>query len=82
MILDLGATPFGNGSLFTEIKENSPLINNFGPMCIDFDYYPPYNDAISNFSEVNINAHVQCCYVYPYSTPKDIIITCINKKRW
>ena len=40
MILDLGTTSFGNGSLFNEIKENAPLIRHFEPMHIDFCEYP------------------------------------------
>ena len=37
MILDLGTVSFGNGYLFTELKENSPLIKKFRSMYIDFD---------------------------------------------
>ena len=47
MILDLGTASFGNGSLFTELKENAPLIQNFWPMYIDFDEYPCHSTIIS-----------------------------------
>ena len=47
MIFDLGTESFGNGSFFTELKENPPFITFFGPMYIDFDVYPRYNGRIS-----------------------------------
>ena len=51
MILDLGNESFGNGSLFNELKENSPLIIHFGPMYIDFGEYPRYSGRISEIFE-------------------------------
>ena len=47
MIIDLGAASFGNGSLHTQLKDNAPLIEHFGPMYIDFDEYPSYSGRIS-----------------------------------
>ena len=47
MILDLGTELFGNGSLFTELKENAPLIKKIGPMYIDFGEYPHYSGRTS-----------------------------------
>ena len=55
MILDLGTESFGSGSLFTEPKENAPLIKNSGPMYIYFDEYPLYSGTISESCEKNIN---------------------------
>ena len=46
MIINLGTASFGNESLFTKQKENSPLIKCFGPMYIDFDEYPRYSGRI------------------------------------
>ena len=43
MILNLVTASFGNGSLFTQLKENAALIEHFGPICIDFYEYPPYS---------------------------------------
>ena len=52
MILDLGTESFGNGSLFTQLKENYVLIKHFGPVYIDFYCYPPYSGTISKFSDI------------------------------
>ena len=49
MIIDLGTASFGNGSLFTQLKYNTPLINHFGPIYIDFDEYPLYSIRKSEF---------------------------------
>ena len=51
MIIYLGTESFGNGYLFTELKENAPLIIIFGPMYIDFDEYPRYSDRTSSIFE-------------------------------
>ena len=48
-IIDEGTASLGNVTLFTVLKENYTLINNFWSMYIDFDKYPPYSDAISEF---------------------------------
>ena len=47
IILDLGTASFENGSLFTKLKDNAPLIKHFGPIYIYFDEYPLYTDKIS-----------------------------------
>ena len=49
MVLDLETASFVNGSLFTQLKENTALIKHFWPIYIDFDDYPPYGDKISDF---------------------------------
>ena len=67
MILDLGTAWFGNGSLFTELKENSPLIKKFGPMYIYFDEYPCYSGNIWNFWKM-VNENIQCDHGYAYSS--------------
>ena len=54
----------------------------FGPMYIDFDEYPLYSGARSENFEANINAHIQCDHVYPYSTIKGNMLACINKESW
>ena len=46
-IIDLGPASFEHESLFTQQKENSPLIKHLGPLYIDFDEYPPYSGRIS-----------------------------------
>ena len=51
MIIKLGTASFGNGYLFTQQKENYPLIKYFGPMYIDFYEYPPYSGRISKSFE-------------------------------
>ena len=58
MILDLGTASFVNGSLFTQIKENSVLIKKFGPIYIDFDEYPPHSYTISENVETDFNANI------------------------
>ena len=70
MIIDLGTASFGNGSLFTQINENAPLINVFGPMHIDFDEYLPYSGGISEFFETNVNDNIQCNNGYAYYSSK------------
>ena len=50
-IVNLGTASFGNESLFTQQKENSALIEYFGPMYIDFDEYPPYSGRNSEIFE-------------------------------
>ena len=49
---------------------------------MDFDDSPPYNDAISDIFERNINAYIKFCHCYPYSTSKVIMITRIDKNSW
>ena len=52
-IIDLGTASFGNESLFTQQKENFPLVKCFGPMYIDFDEYPCYSGRNSeNFEKM------------------------------
>ena len=69
MILDLGTESFGNGSFFTELKENAPLIKHFGPMYIDFDEYPRYSGRIYEDLK-NVNENIQCDHGYAYSSGK------------
>ena len=54
-IINLGTVSFGNESLFTQQKDNSPLIKYFGPMYIDFDEYPPYSGRNFENFENNVN---------------------------
>ena len=35
--------------IFTVIKQNDNLTRHFGPICIYFDNFPPYTDAISDY---------------------------------
>ena len=52
-IIDLGTASFGNESLFTQQKENYPLLRVFGPMYIYFDEYPLYSGRNSeNFEKM------------------------------
>ena len=51
-IIDLGTASFGNESLFTQQKENYPLIKCFGPMYIDFDEYPRYSGRNSEIFKI------------------------------
>ena len=46
-ILDLRTASFGNGYLFTELKENDPLIKHSGTIYIAFDEYPRYSGRTS-----------------------------------
>ena len=50
-IIDLETASFGNEYLFTQQKDNSPLIKHFGPIYIDFDDYPPYSGRNSESFE-------------------------------
>ena len=50
-IIDLGTTSFGNESLFTQQKENYPLIKFVGPIYIDFYKYPCYSGRNSEIFE-------------------------------
>ena len=50
-IIDLVTVSFGNGSLFNQQKENSPLLTIFGPMRIDLDEYPRYRGRNSEIFE-------------------------------
>ena len=38
-----------NKKIVTDLKENYTLTKQFGPMNINFDDYPPYSGAISQF---------------------------------
>ena len=51
-------------------------------MFINCDDNPPYYVAISDYLKTNINSHIKCCRVYPYSTPKGIMMSWINKEIW
>ena len=55
MKLYLGTTSFGNGYLFTKLKENNLLIKCFGTMYIDFDEYPRYSGTTSAILENNVH---------------------------
>ena len=58
------------------------LTRHLGPMYINFDAYPPYTGAVYDFFLTNINSHIEWCSSYPYSTPKESVITWINKNSW
>ena len=60
VILDLGTASFVNGYMFTELKENSPLIERLGLMYVDFDEYPGYSGRISVIIEKNVNENIRC----------------------
>ena len=51
-------------------------------MYISFDDYYPYSGVISEIFVTNINVHIKRCHGYPYSTPKGIMMTWINKEIW
>ena len=51
-------------------------------MYINFDEYPTYSGAISEYFETNINTHIQCDHDYPYSTIKYNMLTWIKKEIW
>ena len=78
-IIDLGSVTFGNGSLFNQMKENSPLIKHFGPMYLDFYEYPPYSGRIYALFEKNVNENIQCDHVYAYSSGKQKIYAWVNE---
>ena len=50
-IISLGTASFGNEYLFTQKKDNCPLIKNLGTMYIDFYEYRPCSGRISEFFE-------------------------------
>ena len=50
-IIYLGTASFGNETLFTQKKENYPLLKWFGPIYIDFEEYPPYSGRNSEMFE-------------------------------
>ena len=66
--------------MFTALKQKSTLIEHFGSIYIDFDEYPPYSDAISEFFVTNVIAHIQCDHGYPYSSIHDNMLTYIKKE--
>ena len=70
MIIDLGTTSFGNGSLFNEPNGNSPLIKHYWPMYIDFDEYPRYSGRTSVIFEKKVNESIQSDHGYAYSSGK------------
>ena len=70
IILDLGTTLFGNGSLFTELKEIAPFLKAFEPIYIDFDEYPSYSGRTSEFFEKSVNEIIQCDHGYAYYSGK------------
>ena len=82
IILDLGTTSFGNGSLFTELKANAPLLKYFGPMYIDFDEYPCYSGKTSAIFERNVNESIQCDHSSAYYPGKKTLCTWVNKEIW
>ena len=69
-MIDLVTASFGNRSLFTQMKENDPLINHFGPMYINFYGYPTYSGALSEIFENDINTRIQFAHGYPHSKIK------------
>ena len=70
VILDLGTTSFVNGSFLTELKENAPLLEYFGPIYIDFDEYPCYSGRTSVIFEKKVNESIQSDHGYAYSSGK------------
>ena len=81
-IIDLGTASFGNESSFTQQKENATLIKHSGPICIDFDEYPPYSGRISEFFEIYINENIKCVHGYEYSSGRQKICTFTNEECW
>ena len=59
MKIDIGTASFGNEYLFTQQKQNAPLIKKIGPMYIDFDKYPPYSGRISEIFEKYVNENMK-----------------------
>ena len=53
--------------IFTELKENVPLLKQFEPMYIDYDEYPGYSGGTSTIFEKNVNESIQCNNGYAYS---------------
>ena len=51
MLIYLGTVLFGNKPLFTQQKDNSPLVKCFGPIYFDFDEYLCYSGRKSEFFE-------------------------------
>ena len=74
-MIDLGTASFGNKSLFTQYKENAPLIKHCGPAYIDFDENPPYSGRNSKCFEKNVNENIQCVHGYAYYSDKQKMCT-------
>ena len=74
-IIDLGTASFGKESLFTQQKENSPLIKCFGPMYINFDEYPHYSGRNFELFENNVNENIHCVHSYAYYSGKHKMCT-------
>ena len=81
-IIDLGNASFGNEYLFTQQKENSPLLIFFGKMYIDFDEYPRNSDGNSENFEKKVNANIQCVHGYAYSSGKQKMCTLFDEDSW
>ena len=81
-IIDSITSSFGNESLFTQQKENAPLIKHCGQIYIDFDEYPPYSGRISEIFEKNVNEDIQCVHGYTYSSGKHKMCTWVNEESW
>ena len=81
VILNLGTASFGKGCLFTQLNENAPLVEHFGPMYIYFDEYLPYSGGIRK-TETNVNDNIQCDHVYVYYSIKYKMCTWVNKQIW
>ena len=67
MILDVGTTSFGNRSLFTELKENAPLLKYSGPMYIDFYEYLQFSKKMlmKVFNVIMVMLIIQAiCFVH------------------
>ena len=75
IIIDLGTASFRNMSLFTQLKEDAPLIKKFGLMYIDFDEYSPYSGRISEHFETNVNDNIHRDHGYAYSSSKQKMCT-------
>ena len=78
-IINLGTSSFGNECLFTQQKDNSPLLNCFGTMYIDFDEYPRYSGRNSEIFDKKVNENIQCVHVYVYYSGKQKMCTWVNE---
>ena len=79
MILDLGTASFGNGYLFTQLKQNDPLIKHFVSIYIDFYEYPHYSGRISETFETNFNENIRCDFGYAYYSRKQKMCKWVNE---
>ena len=78
--MDLGTASFGNEPLFTQQKENIPLIKCFGPMYIDFDEYPCYSGSNSEIFEKYVKENIKCDHGYAYYSGKHNMCTWVNEE--